>query len=469
LGKRRELAGRWIKGVVELVEWTSKSGTKEESETEKALALAQVLAEIEEGDLYRPGQGGEVWEGILPSIAEGAVERLVEISTADAARRDAAVEVLSSVHRLEYEVLDKVLPRVLAVLSRTPNISSESSSAISTFLSLLLTHHSRSLTMPTFLVLLSDALASSSYSTPNNLLTTFSFTSQLSRTISGMLSSSSSIRSTWENLLSPITANLLPSHIPSDGMSIDQDDSTSTPAEGVPSPAKKRKLSSVTSTSDPTSVLSSAARLRVLTTFISHLPTPALSSLVERFKTFTEELVDSNVKEFVKAATTSSSENGDPEGTPSKKSKKSKRKSVGLVSEKKGLEPVVVLGVELSEARYAIVSRLNVSGLLPTEEEGGDWTLMKDKRREGLREIVKDGSKEAVVVSVSRFRSVESTQSAHEISDSFSPGSTPPSTTRACCRFASRRCFVNPRHYPRTATSVLDSFSLVRKPQEYQE
>ncbi|GAA5983911.1 hypothetical protein JCM5350_001788 [Sporobolomyces pararoseus] len=404
LGKRRELAGRWINGIVELIGWTADAGNGGEAETEKARAFARVLEEVEKGDLYRPGQAGEVWEGILPSITEGAVERLERIPTTDSSRRDATIEILSSVHRLEYEVLDRVLPRILAVLAQTPANSSESSASTSTFLSLLLTHHSRSLTMPTLLSLLSDALAHSPYTAPNNLLTTFSFETQLSRSVSGMLSSSSSIRSTWENLLSPVTSILCPSSSPQDSMSIDQEDSNSpavvaTEGNG-PSPAKKRKLSSLSNaSSDPTSLLSSAARIRVLTTFITNLPTPALSSLVESFKTFSEELVDSNLKDFIKAAVPANSGAGveESEGTPSKKPKKSKRKSVGgLVNQKDGSEPVVVLGLELLEARYAIVSRLCASGLLPKED---DWTVLKSKRRDGLKEIVDKGSREAVIVS----------------------------------------------------------------------
>ncbi|GAA5879792.1 hypothetical protein JCM16303_004181 [Sporobolomyces ruberrimus] len=404
LGKRRELAGRWVKGIVELTAWTASGGS--ERETEKARALALVLAEVEKGDLYRPGQGGEVWEGVLPSITKGAVERLEGISTSDAARRDATLEVLSSVHRLEYEVLDQELPRILAVLSRTP-AASEPSPSTSTFLSLLLVHHSRSLTMPTLLSLLSDALASSPYVAANNLLTTTSFTTQLGRSINGMLSSSASIRSTWENLLSPITSILHPSFITSEAMSIDQDDATngvSITAENNPSPAKKRKLSSTVSNSDPNSLLSAGARIRILTTFITHLPTPGLASLLESFKSFMEEIVDSNLKDFVQSATSSkTTPEAEAEGTPSKKSKKSKRKSVGGAvsgSGSPGIEPVVTLGVELLEARYAIVSRLNAAGLLPSEaEEGGGWASSKNKLRDGLREAVEKGTKEAVVVS----------------------------------------------------------------------
>ena len=393
LGKRRELAGRWVKGVVELIGWTREVG-QPTIEQEKAQALARVLGEVESGDLYRPGQSEEAWKGTLPSILEGAVKRLEGIPLADASRRDATIEVLSSLQRLEYEVLDQELPRVLAVLSQTPASPASTSSATTTFLTLLLTHHSRSLTVPTLIILLSDALASSPYSAPNNLLTTPSFTSQLGRTISSMLSSASSIRSTWENLLLPITSALQPSPVADTEMSIDPESTAS------PSPAKKRKLSSTTSTSDSSSLVASAARLRILTTFIVHLPDPSLSSLVEVFKPFIEELVDSNLKDFVKAA---SSLNGGAgvEETPSKKSKKSKgRKSDVSMVTSDSSDPLVVLGTELLEARYSIVKRLNTAGLISNAEE--DFAVLKSKRRDGLREVVEKGSKEAVIVAVRR-------------------------------------------------------------------
>lgn len=121
LSKRRELAGRWVKGVVELTAWTTATSS-EESETEKARGLARVLEEVEKGDLYRPGQAGDIWEGVLPSVAKGAVERLEATAVADDSKRDATVEVLSSIHRLEYDVLHRELPRTLAVLARTPSL-----------------------------------------------------------------------------------------------------------------------------------------------------------------------------------------------------------------------------------------------------------------------------------------------------------------------------------------------------------
>ncbi|GAA6014036.1 hypothetical protein JCM11491_003496 [Sporobolomyces phaffii] len=390
LSKRRELAGRWVKGVVELTAWTTATSS-EESETEKARGLARVLEEVEKGDLYRPGQAGDIWEGVLPSVAKGAVERLEATAVADESKRDATVEVLSSIHRLEYDVLHRELPRTLAVLARTPSL--DPSPAASTFLGLLLTHHSRSLTVPDLLSHLSDALSSSPYQAPNNLLTTFSFNSQLGRSVRGMLSSSSSIRSTWENLLTPIAAILAPSPSAMEAMSIEGEEGVAV----APSPAKKRKLSSP-SVSDPTLLLSAAARTRVLTSFITHLPTSSLSSLLDAFKVFSEEIVDSNVKEFVKSAASVDA----TEATPSKKVKKSKRKSIGggPGGEKEGMEPVVALGIELLEARYAIASRLNAEGLCPVR--GGkddDWISLKEKRRDGLRSVVEKGSKEAVIAS----------------------------------------------------------------------
>lgn len=398
LGKRRELAGRWAKGCVELVGWTTPQvRDAEAADGDKAKGLAGVLVEVEKGDLHRPGQAGEAWDGVLPSVAEGAVARLERLSIAEETRRDAIVEVLSAIHRLEYEVLETKMPRILAVLSRIPS-PSEPSSSISTFLSLLLTHHSRSLTMPTLLVLLSEALASSPYTAPNNLLTTFSFTSQLGRTISGMLSSSSMVRSTWDSLLQPVTTALAPvSALPDADGTISE-----SVEESNPSPAKKRKLSTTPASADAASSLSAAARIRIITTFVSHLPTAALSSLVDSFKTFSEDIVEPNLDHFVRSAvTTDAPDLAHLEETPSKKVKKSKRKSISLLGQNDRVTtPSVMLGVELLEARYAIVARLSRSEVVLGLADEDEWGSIERQRRNGLREVVQKGSGEAVVASV---------------------------------------------------------------------
>ncbi|GAA5926924.1 Urb2 domain-containing protein [Sporobolomyces koalae] len=396
LGKRRELAGRWVRGVLDLIAWGQEAGG--DSEAEKAQALAQVLGEVESGDLYRPGQAGEAWEGVLPSVTLGAVERLERVAPSDDSKRDAIVQVLCSVHRLEYEALEQQLSRVLAVLAQTSSTFSNAG-ATSDLLKLLLTHHSRSLTMPTLLSSLSDALALSPYTAPNNLLTTTSFASQLGRSISAMLASATSICSTWNDLLTPVSASLRRSTSETDEMAVDVD------AENVPSPAKKRKLATSASDLEPTHVLSAAARLRVLTSFVQHLPTAALESLGDSFEAFVEETVDPTLKEFAKAATRTRDPVTDAIETPSKKAKKSKRKSAVGLAEVAGaieaVEPIVLLGTELLEARYAIVSRLRGAGLLvhAQPEQGTKWTMLKEKRREGLRQIVEKGSGAAVVVS----------------------------------------------------------------------
>lgn len=89
------------------------------------------------------------------------------------------------------------------------------------------------------------------------------------------------------------------------------------------------------------------------------------------------------------------------EETPSKKSKKSKgRKSDVSMVTSDSSDPLVVLGTELLEARYSIVKRLNTAGLISNAEE--DFAVLKSKRRDGLREVVEKGSKEAVIVAVRR-------------------------------------------------------------------
>ncbi|GAA5858645.1 hypothetical protein JCM1840_006498 [Sporobolomyces johnsonii] len=418
LGRRRDLAGRWVRGVVELVAWSKDQGESmqedgsglEGHEREKAAALAEVLAEVEKGDLYRSGQAGESWAGVLETIVRGAILRLQALPTSSESEsvREALLDVLSAVERLDYEILDSELPKALEVLARTPASPSFSSTSTSTFLTLLITHHSRSLTLPTFLASLADALASAAslpIKTPNNLLTSHEFATKLGRAVSGMIGGASTgVRATWENLMAPITSGLQPAG-PAAALALED-------GAASPSPAKKRKLASSSSSSNAASALAAAARLRVLTLFVAHIPASSLSSLVGPFRSFNAEIVESELKDFLRAAVTPSSSSPavaeDGEGTPSKKSKKSRRRSSVLPAAAAAAagtgageaDPAVVLGFELLEARYKALERMKAEGLLlETEEEGaGRWWELKKKRREGLREVVETGQGEAVVV-----------------------------------------------------------------------
>ncbi|GAA5926984.1 hypothetical protein JCM1841_001603 [Sporobolomyces salmonicolor] len=411
LGRRRDLAGRWVRGVVELVAWSKDRGEstqedgsgQEEHEREKAAALAEVLAEVEKGDLYRSGQAGESWAGVLETIIRGAILRLQALSTSSKSEsvRDALLDVLSAIERLDYEILDSELPKALEVLARTP-ASPSSSSSTSTFLTLLITHHSRSLTLPTFLASVADALASAAslpIKAPKNLLTSHEFATQLGRAVSGMIGgAATSVRATWENLLAPITSALQPAG-PAAILAIED-------GAASPSPAKKRKLASASS-SNAASALAAAARLRILTLFMAHIPASSVSSLVDPFQIFNDEIVESELKEFLRAAVAPSSSPAaaeELEGTPSKKLKKSRRRSSVLPSAVIAGEadPAMVLGFELLEARYKGLERMKAEGLLlATEGEGGRegrWWELKKKRREVLRQVVETGQGEAVVV-----------------------------------------------------------------------
>ncbi|GAA5957201.1 hypothetical protein JCM21900_004681 [Sporobolomyces salmonicolor] len=403
LGRRRDLAGRWVRGVVELVVWSKDRGDgsgQEEHEREKAAALAEVLAEVEKGDLYRSGQAGESWAGVLETIIRGAILRLQALSTSSKSEsvRDALLDVLSAIERLDYEILNSELPKALEVLARTP-ASPSSSSSTSTFLTLLITHHSRSLTLPTFLASIADALASAASQTPKNLLTSHEFATQLGHAVSGMIGgAATSVRATWENLLAPITSALQPAG-PAAILAIED-------GAASPSPAKKRKLASASSL-NAASALAAAARLRILTLFIAHIPASSVSSLVDPFRIFNDEIVESELKEFLRAAVAPSSSTAvaeELEGTPSKKLTKSRRRSSVLPSAVIAGEadPAVVLGFELLEARYKGLERMKAEGLLPAAEGEGEgegrWWELKKKRREVLRQVVEKGQGEAVVV-----------------------------------------------------------------------
>ncbi|BGP49634.1 hypothetical protein JCM10450v2_005535 [Rhodotorula kratochvilovae] len=401
LTKRRELAGRWVKGVIEYLGWAQAEQSMEvdaaaASEKEKALALAGVLEQIETADLYRSGQAAEHWAGVLAGVVSGAVDRLEQAQ--DAPVREALIGVLAIVARLEHAALEADVPRVLAVLARTACTSSAEATTTSTFLADLVTFHSRSVSLPTFLSLLSDALAStaalpSSSQLANNFLMTHAFTEQLGRAVSGIIGGSNAVRATWENLVMPVLEALAPSAVSAAGVE-----------ETSPSPAKRRKLSS--SPTSASTTLSAASRLRIATLLVRNAPASALSALAEPLKLFVEEVVDSRLEDFVKASQprdASAQIDVDSDiGTPSKKDKKRRRKS-GLLPIAVGgageLDPEARLGVELLELRYAAVERLSREGLL--EAAGGDgekWWEVRAKRREGLREVVESGAGESAVV-----------------------------------------------------------------------
>lgn len=388
LTKRRELAGRWIRRVIEYLGWTQADvamdvdGASAAGEGDKASALAGVLEEVEKADLYRAGQAEESWAGVLAAVVGGAVTRLEQLSQ-DATVRDALVGVLAIVARLDHSALEPVVPRVLAVLARAPSADVTSSSPTSAFLTDLVTFHSRSVSLPTFLSLLSDASPSQA---ANNILTAHAFVEQLGHAVSGMTGGATAVRATWENLVTPVRETLAPGAIPA-----------AASEEVAPSPAKKRKLSS---SPTPTSEVDAAAsRLRVATLFVRDVPALALSSLVELLKTFVEELVDSRLKDFAKASCSPSATAEVDVGTPSKKDKKRRRKSSVGADLSGDLDPEARLGVELLELRYAVVERLSREGLL----EGDKWWEIRAKRREGLREVIESGVGESAVEAVRPF------------------------------------------------------------------
>ncbi|GAA5909416.1 hypothetical protein JCM8208_005736 [Rhodotorula glutinis] len=398
LTKRRELAGRWMKRVIAHLDWARAGeanqvdGALDVAEGDKALSLAGVLEEVERADLYRAGQAEESWDGVLVEVVGGAVTRL-EQSARDAAARDALVSVLVLVLRVDHSALQPSIPRVLALLAQAPSPTAPApaTSATSTFLSDLVTFHSRSLSLPILLSLLSDALASTTTThsssltvTVNSALTAHTFLERLGHAVGGMTSGPTAIRTTWEKLVTPIRESLVPSSA-----------TTSTVEEVAPSPAKKRKLSSAAaSTAD---VLGAAARLRVATIFVRGVPATTLVALVEPLKGFIEEVVDSRLKDFAKASCAVSSAALDTNAnTPSKKEKKRRRASGVVAAENVELDPEARLGVELLELRYAAVERLNREGLL----EGDSWWDVGAKRRDGLREVVEAGGGETAVEAV---------------------------------------------------------------------
>ncbi|GAA5852903.1 hypothetical protein JCM8547_004728 [Rhodosporidiobolus lusitaniae] len=414
LTKRRELAGRWVKGVVELVGWAKEkngeemevdsAAVQEGNEREKAEAIVGVLAEIEKDDLYRAGQAGEGWEDVLPSVVRGAVSRLQSSESAAAEARKALVGVMSVVARLSYESVEPALPAVLEVLasipSPSPASSTSTSSRIDTFLSELITHHSRSISIPTLLSLLSHALStsasSSSFAAANNILASPLFFSKLGHAISGITGGSNTVRATYENQLAPVKEALQPLTA-----SVKEDE-----GEAAPSPAKKRRLSP-SPLSSSSSTPAATARLRILTLFLSHLPSSALPSLLEPLREAffsPSSLVEAHLQAFLSKAAASSTgvEEGGANETPNKKEKKQKKRKAGILppssSSAGAVDPAVRLGAQLLEGRYAALDRLSAEGLLEPAEGEGEWWVLGKESREGLRRAIEKGEGEAAVV-----------------------------------------------------------------------
>ncbi|GAA5935127.1 hypothetical protein JCM10213_000651 [Rhodosporidiobolus nylandii] len=355
-------------------------------------ALAAVLREVEKEDLYRTGQAGEEWAGVMPSVVGGAVSRLQARSQPD--EREAFAEALSAVAQLSYEAIEPALSAVLAVLAQTPSSSTSSTPSVDAFVAHLVAHHSRSVTLSTLLALISDALASSASISvaDNNLLTSHVFLAKLGHDVSGLIGGASGVRATYENLIAPVREASAPAAAVGQGEA----------EEASPSPAKKRRLSP--SPSAAVDILAASSRLRVLGLFIAHVPSSALPSLVEPLRSLAEVLLEPRLKDFTKAAKGSGSsvaaiEPGGDLGTPSKKDKKKRRKS-GLLPDalSNGVVEAVRLGIELLEVGYVALERLNREGLLEIEEDGAKWWELKGKRRDGLRDVVERANGEAAVI-----------------------------------------------------------------------
>lgn len=395
LTKRREMAGRWIRGVIDYLSWPKEANAMETDEVGleevKSAALAGSLAVVEQNDLHRPGQAGESWDKVLPDIVSGAVSRLE--GSVNSANREATFTILRTISNLDHDVLEPALPRILAVLAGTPDLSTLPTPELDAFLRHLIEHHSRSVTLPTLLTRIADALASAASSTSNDsVLTSHTFLSQLGTAVAGIVGGPNAVRAAWQTLVDPVLDALQPSAT-----------TEAADATDAPSPAKKRKLSSA----PPSSVLPAASRLRVADVLIRHAPVSSLSVLVEPLRVFVDEVIDSHLKDFAKASLASSAaEEVDEESeTPRKKAKKSSRRKSGaaLAVDAGQVDPATRLGVELFQLLYTAVSRLSSEGLLSMAEgaeETSRWWELRAKRRELLREVVEKGVPEAAVVSV---------------------------------------------------------------------
>ncbi|GEM08711.1 nucleolar 27S pre-rRNA processing, Urb2/Npa2 [Rhodotorula toruloides] len=394
LRKRREMAGRWIRGVVDLLGWAKEAEAMEMDgaglEEAKSAALAGSLAIVEQGDLYRSGQAGEGWHTVLPDIVTGAISRLGR--HVGSSEHEATFTILRTISNLDHDILEPALLRILAVLARTPDPSA-STPELDAFLRHLIEHHSRSVTLPTLLTHIADALASSASSTlHDSVLTSHAFLSQLGTAIAGIVGGPNAVGAAWQSIIDPVVDALQPSEMAEAAGN----------ATDAPSPAKKRKLSSAT----PSSALPAAARLRVADVLVRNAPASSLPLLLEPLRIFVDEVVDPHLNNFGKASLGGSSagEVGEESKTPRKMAKKSSRRKSGtaFAADAGQVDPTTRLGAELLQLRYTVVSRLVSEGLLSTAESGQEtsrWWELKAKRRDLLREVVEKGVPEVAVVS----------------------------------------------------------------------
>lgn len=266
------------------------------------VCLGTTLEEIESGDLFREVTT-EGWEGLLEGIVAGAVGRIEVLGEGEAEAREALVGLLGTSMRLSFPSVEASLPSILKSLAATPFSTSPSTSK---FLTALLTHHTRSVLLPTLLILLSNALASSS-ARPNSLLTSHAWNAELAKSLNGLVGNS--VKSCWDDIVSGIALDL----------------STTDPA-AVEQPSKKRRKTSIT-----TSAVASgaAARARVLTLLVRALPLPIPITLFDEFR-----------RSYVEDA-------------------------LVAVVEGKGKGRA---GVEMLGARYAMVERMRLNGVDESEE-----------------------------------------------------------------------------------------------------
>lgn len=396
LTKRRELAGRWVRGVLDFLRWNEAATRAAEGDAAAALqlqaakSLAAVLEEVEAQDLYRPGQAADAWAGVFDNLVRGAVERIDAASAYEAL--DAHLSVITLCARLAYSDVEAYLPRVFAKLAQTSTDAVPTSSpTVSNLLEYCINYHSRSLTLQTLLGRIADALASSTlHRVANNLLTSSDFTRALGQAIAASPSSSSAVRSTWESLVAPVQ-NALDDSQMADAVADPQ----------VETPSKKRKRA-VVSDADQ---FSAASRMRILILYVQNVPETAVSALSTTVRDFVVGSVDEHVKRFAKEAA-QLSVGGEGSGTPAKKTKKSGLKAP--VTAERGAQvaeqtsSVVALGVEMLDFRYFAVERLRREDLLAREAdvETGKWWTLRGKRREALRDVVKSGGGASVVVAV---------------------------------------------------------------------
>lgn len=327
-------------------------------------ALAKTLEEVEKRGLYLAASGsgrGEKngWEDVVESVVKKAVGDLESAEKRKDKEKEELVELVGVCTRLNWGLVEDSIPKVLGVFATTSSTTSSSSNEVyENYLQILLLHHTRSLTLPSFLGQLSSALSlSSSSKGGRNMLNTLQWQESLGKAIKGLVGSG--VNESW----GIVCEGLVEKEVEENGENDGEEDG-----------GRKKKRRKLETTVAEMKEGGKGERVGLMRLFIRSIDNSFVGKVdFDLIKSTTEK----NLKEIIKS---------------SKSKSKGKSKSKSGEGEGEGREWLRVW--------YDINSRFIRLG-----EREKVWEL-EEKRRKGLREVVEsDNGGGEVVEAVSTFSS----------------------------------------------------------------